>query len=148
MPIVRKVLLVLLATGVLALSTELEAISIDEFESLNSTPKGAVQSTEFLRLCPNEGFADRNGLSPFGFALAGRLNKDVETLSIGRDGSNCDFDPEHCAVRAPLNISQRTSAATTIRSSDSSNENPGATSLLLLILGLLGISRLRGRPVK
>ena len=151
MAITRKILFVLIVTGNFALSTELEAISItndlNEIEFLKSAPNGMMQSNGLLHLC--SGFPDPYDLRRLVFdhlAIVG-LNNEAETLS-GKGENKCVFDPEHCGVRTTLNIGQRTSTGTAIRSRDSSNENSEATSLLLLILGLLGISRLRGRAVK
>jgi hypothetical protein len=152
MLITRKIRFFLIVTVILALSSELEAISINidsyEFEFLKPTPN-ETQNSESFSVCSSRGLTDLNELRPWVFDMAiDSLHNEVETMSIGTYESNCDINPGNCALMTSLEISQPTSVAATVWSAGKSNENPAATSLLLLILGLLGISRLRGRSVK
>src|SRR5262245_27623845 len=155
MPIAKKILLVLIVTVIFvqSLSTKLEAITITsgshEFESFRLTPYGVLEGDDKVGLfnCSDVAVADPYELTlPADHLSINDLVNEPETWSMGSEWTRCDFNPKDCGA-AKLNNNQRTSAATTVHSTDGSSENPGTTSFLLLVLGLLGLSRLRGRPI-
>lgn len=90
----------------------------------------------------------------FNFKISG-LDNGPETLSISGKLTNCDFDPKGCGAitEGSTGSSAGTTTANTTGNSTGgtaggTTEIPEPTPLLLLIVGLIGLARLRGKPVK
>jgi len=137
---VTKILFGLIIAGLFSLASigEAEAITITngsyKFESLDSAPNGI-------------------GLRNYYVMISGSDNG-PENLSISGKLSNCDFDPKGCGATtagSTGNTAGTTTANTTgistSRTAGGATEISEPTPLLLLILGLIGLARLRGRPM-
>ena len=137
---VTKILLSLIVVGVVlpAKMSVAQAITITndsyEFESLDSTSGGI-------------------GLENYNVRIRGLDNR-PESLSIRGKLNDCDLDPKACG--AATEASRGNSAGTTIvnntaispgSTAGGASEISEPTALLLLILGLFGLSRLRGRRI-
>ena len=137
---VTKILLSLIVAGFVspARISVAQAITITndsyEFESLDSSSGGT-------------------GLENYNVRIKG-LDNGPESLSISGKLNDCDFDPKGCG--ATMEASRGNSAGTTIvnttaispgSTAGGTTEISEPTALLLLILGLIGLSRLRGRRI-
>ena len=138
---VTKILLSLIVAGILspAKISVAQAISITngsyEFESLHSTTLSGA------------------GLENYNVIISGRDNG-PESLLISGKSNNCDFDPRGCGAATAArwgNTSGTPNANNTAIATGSTaggtTEFSEPTALWLLILGLIGLSRLRGRPM-
>jgi hypothetical protein len=137
---VTKILLSLLVAAMVspAKVSVAQAISITnysyEVESLDRAASGSRLGTYYVMI---------NG-----------LDNGLESLSITGKPADCDYDHRGCgATEAPAsgNGADATSAGkarvSTSSTSVDATENSEPTALLLMILGLIGLSRLRGRPI-
>lgn len=89
----------------------------------------------------------------FNFKISG-LDNGPESLSISGKLTGCDFDPQGCGATTAGSTGNTTGAttanttgSTTGRTTGDTKEIPEPTPLLLLILGLIGLARLRGRSI-
>jgi hypothetical protein len=88
------------------------------------------------------------------YVMISGLDNGPESLSISGKPTNCDFDPKGCGATTAA-IWGNTAGTPTANNTAISTGSAGGgatkisepTILLLLILGLLGLSRLRGRPM-
>ena len=137
---VTKILLSLIVAGMISPRkiSVAQAITIthgsSEFESLDSVPSGT-------------------GLENYQVKING-LDNGRESLSINELPTHCDLDPKSCGATKATNRENTadTTGAGNARISTGSTagdatENSEPTALLLVILGLIGLSRLRGRPI-
>jgi hypothetical protein len=105
-----------------------------EFESLDSATGGT-------------------GLGNY-YVLISGLDHGPETSSISGKLTNCDFDPNGCGATTAASRGNTARTATGNDSAILTGSTAGGTTaiseptaLLLLILGLIGLSRLRGRRI-
>ena len=137
---VTKTLLTLIVAGIIspAKISVAQAITITngsyEFESLDSTPSDT-------------------GLENYTVRISG-LDNGQESLSISETLTNCDLDAKGCGAATAANWRNSAGATTAnntaIATGNTARDATGIsepTALLLLILGLFGLSRLRGRPM-
>ena len=82
------------------------------------------------------------------------LDNGPESLSISENLANCDLDPKACDAATAANWGNSAGATTKNNNTMSTGSTAGdatgisePTALLLLILGLIGLSRLRGKPI-
>jgi hypothetical protein len=137
---VTKILLSLIFTSLVspAKMSVAQAITIThdsyEFESLDSPSGGA-------------------GLENYKVRIKG-LDNGPESLSIRGNRNNCELDPKDCG--ATTEAGRGSSSGTTIvnktaispgSTAGGTTEISEPTALLLLILGLFGLSRMRGRRI-
>ena len=141
MTTVTKIVLSLIVASIVspAKLSVAQAISITngsyEFESLDSTTFSGA------------------GLKNYNVIIS-RSDNGHESLLISGKSNTCDFDPRDCSAAEAVNIGNKADTTaggkTTISTGSTAgaaSENSEPTALLLLILGLIGLSRLRGRPV-
>ena len=137
---VTKILVSLIVAGIVspAKISVAPAITITngsyEFESLDSTPSGT-------------------GLENYNVRISG-LDNGPESLSIIEKLTNCDLDPKGCDAATAADWGNSAGATTANNNTISTGSTAGdatgisePTALLLVILGLIGLSRLRGRPI-
>ncbi len=137
---VTKTLLTLIVAGIISPPkiSVAQAITITngsyEFESLDSTPSGT-------------------GLENYTVRISG-LDNGQESLSISETLTNCDLDPKGCGAATAANWRNSAGATTANNTAIATGSTAGdatgisePTALLLLILGFIGLSRLRGRPI-
>lgn len=102
-----------------------------EFELLDSAPGGIGLENDKVRISG--------------------LDSGPESLSISETRINCDLDPKACDANTAASGGSATTANSSVISTGSTAgdaaEISEPTALLLLILGLIGLSRLRGRPI-
>jgi|GEM_PF-3823174 len=149
MPIVKKMLLITVVAGIFAQagSSEIDSLPIDGGFSLK---RSSSASSRLARKADSENFrwiADELD-----------LNLGSETLSSKEGLAACDFNLKHCGITTADSFDGERSISGAIRADSSAimmsdatapttRDRSVGTSLLLLFLGLIGISRLRGRPV-
>ena len=85
----------------------------------------------------------------FNFKISG-LDDGPETLWISGKLTSCEFDPNGCGGTdgTTRNTAGDTTGNSTGNTAGSTNGNPEPIPLILLIVGLIGLARLRGKPVK
>ena len=117
------------------------------------TGAGSDDWAIFTFVNPYDAAYSRSDTLLFNFKISG-LDNGPETLSISGKLTSCDFDPEGCADTTSGTTGGTTGVTTAGTTAGSTGRTAGATaeipepeSLFLLIVGLIGLSRLRGRPV-
>jgi hypothetical protein len=137
---VTKILLSLIVAGIVspAKISVAQAITITngsyEFESLDSDLSGT-------------------GLENYNVMIRG-LDNGPESLSICEKPTNCEFDPRGCGAATAVRWGNTSGtpnanniAIATGGTAGGTTEFSEPTALWLLILGLIGLSRLRGSPM-
>ena len=137
---VTKILLSLIVASIVSPTkiSVAQAITIIEgsyeFESLDST-------------------LSRTGLENY-YGMISGLNNGPETLSLNEKLTDCDLDLKSCGATTVASWGNTAVTPTANNTTIATGSNAGGTThisdptaLLLIILGLIGLSRLRGRPM-
>jgi len=96
----------------------------------------------------------RTGLENYNGMISG-LSNGPETLSISEKLTDCDLDLKGCGATTADSWGNTTVTPTANNTTIATGSTAGGTTkiseptaLLLLVLGLFGLSRLRGKPIK
>jgi hypothetical protein len=119
-----------------------------------ATGGGSDDWAIFTFINPYDGAYSPSDTLLFNFKTSG-LDNGPESLSISGKLTNCDFDPKGCGATTAGSSTGNTAGTTTANTTGSSTgrtaggtaEIPEPTPLLLLIVGLIGLARLRGKPI-
>lgn len=123
--------------------------SLDQFATGGGSDDWAI----FTFIDPYDGTYSASDTLLFNFKISG-LDNGPESLSISGALTNCDFDPKGCGATTAGSTGSsggtttaNTTGSSTASTSGDSKEIPEPTPLFLLIVGLIGLSRLRGKPI-